>query len=105
MTEEELGGSVLGQFSVTSLMNAPFFPCVKGFLSVKKPLLMDYQNVNIMNLIWSFRCNKVLSGVVGHRSIVDKSSAYRAKGPGFNSRWRQEFICINCIACSVHLRK
>ena len=75
----------MGQFSVTSLMNAPFFPCVKGFLSVKKPLLMDYQNVNIMNLIWSFRCNKVLSGVVGHRSIVDKSSAYRAKGPGFCS--------------------
>ena len=41
----------------------------------------------------------------GHRIIVDKSSAYGAKGPGFNSRWRQEFIIINCIVCSVHLRK
>ena len=29
---------------------------------------------------------------VGHRSIVDKSTAYGAKVPRFTSRWRQEFI-------------
>ena len=29
---------------------------------------------------------------VGHRSILDKSSAYGAKGPGFKARWKQEFI-------------
>ena len=43
--------------------------------------------------------------VVGHPSIVDKSSAYGAKGPGFKTQWRQEFIDINCIVCSVNLRK
>ena len=33
---------------------------------------------------------------------MDKSSAYGAKGPGFNSRWRQEFIIIKlyCMFCS-----
>ena len=37
---------------------------------------------------------------MGHRSIVDKSSAYGAKGPGFKPRWRQEFINIKCMFCS-----
>ena len=49
-----------------------------------------------------FQC---CASIVGHRSIVDKSSAYRAKGPRFKTWWRQEFININCIVCSVHLRK
>ena len=40
-----------------------------------------------------------------HRSIEDKSSAYGAKGPGFKTRLRQEYININVIVCSVHLRK
>ena len=31
---------------------------------------------------------------------MDKSSAYSAKGPGFTTRWRQEFININCMFCS-----
>ena len=35
-------------------------------------------------------------------SVVDKSSAYSAKGPRFR---RQEFINITCIVCSVNLRK
>ena len=48
---------------------------------------------------------KIGGGLVGDRSIVDKSSAYGAKGPGFTSQWRQEFIDINCNICSVHLRK
>ena len=38
--------------------------------------------------------------LVGHRSIVDKSYAYGAKGPGFILRWIQEFININCIVGS-----
>ena len=29
---------------------------------------------------------------VGRHSIVDKASAYGAKGPGFKTRWRQYFI-------------
>ena len=37
---------------------------------------------------------------MGHRSIVDKSSAYGAKGPGFKPQWRQEFINIKCMFCS-----
>ena len=31
---------------------------------------------------------------MGHRSIVNKSSAYGAKGPRFKTWWRQEFINI-----------
>ena len=49
--------------------------------------------------------NLPLLFAVGHRSIVDKSSAYGANRLGFNSRWRQEFITTNCNVCSVHLRK
>ena len=29
---------------------------------------------------------------MGHRSILDMASAYGAKGPGFTTRWRQQFI-------------
>ena len=29
------------------------------------------------------------------------SSAYSAKGPGFTTWWRQEFIDINCMFCSI----
>ena len=36
-----------------------------------------------------------------HRNIVDKSSAYRAKGPGFKLRGRQEFINIKCMFCLI----
>ena len=43
--------------------------------------------------------------LVGHRSIVNKSSAYGAKGPGFKPQRRQEFIIKNGIVCSVHWRK
>ena len=43
--------------------------------------------------------------LVGHRSIVDKSSAYGAKGHGFKTGGGQEFINIDCIVCSVHLKK
>ena len=32
---------------------------------------------------------ETILSVVGRRSIVDKSSAYGAKGPGFQHRWRQ----------------
>ena len=39
---------------------------------------------------------------VGHRSIVDMASAYSAKGPGFTTRWRQQFINLKCIFCSLH---
>ena len=42
------------------------------------------------------------TAMVGHRSIVGKSFAYGAKGPGFKTQWRQEFIITNCIVCSVH---
>ena len=38
-------------------------------------------------------------GEVGHHSIVDKSSAYDAKGPGFKMQWRQDFIYVNCMFC------
>ena len=37
--------------------------------------------------------------MVGHHSIVDKASAYGAKGPGFTTRWKQQFIFLN--VCSV----
>ena len=38
----------------------------------------------------------------GHRSIVDKSSADGAKGPGFKTQWSQEFIIVKlyCMFCS-----
>ena len=45
---------------------------------------------------------KVYLDLVGHRSTVGKSSAYGAKGSRFKTRWRQEFINVNCIVCSVH---
>ena len=37
---------------------------------------------------------------LGHCRLVDMSSAYSAKGQGFTTQWRQEFIIINCIFCS-----
>ena len=40
---------------------------------------------------------KKLCVIVGRRSIVDKSSTYGVKGPGFTTWWRQEFININCM--------
>ena len=38
---------------------------------------------------------------MGRCCIVDKASAYGAKGPGFKIWWRQQFIDV----CSVHLIK
>ena len=35
----------------------------------------------------------------GALCIVDKASAYGAKGPGFTTRWKQQFIFLN--VCSV----
>ena len=32
--------------------------------------------------------NSYFSKQVGHRSIMDKASAYGPKGPGFTTRWR-----------------
>ena len=49
--------------------------------------------VNEPNKTW-------LSINMGHGSRVDKSSDYGAKGPGFKTRWKQEFIYINCLFCS-----
>ena len=43
---------------------------------------------------------KNIESLWGRRSIVDKTSAYGAKQPGFKSWRRQEFININCIFCS-----
>ena len=37
---------------------------------------------------------------MGHLNTADKSAAYGAKGPGFKTRWRQEFIYLNCMVCS-----
>ena len=37
---------------------------------------------------------------MGHLSIVDKSSAYGAKGPGFKTQWMQRFDNIECMFCS-----
>ena len=34
---------------------------------------------------------------MGHRIIVDKSSAYGAKGPGFKTRWRMKIYLSNCV--------
>ena len=40
--------------------------------------------------------------VVGHRSIVEKSSAYGAKGPGFKTQWRKKIYLCHCVfICSV----
>ena len=36
---------------------------------------------------------------------MDKSSAYGAKGPGFNSRWRQEFIVIKIVLYVLFIRE
>ena len=39
---------------------------------------------------------------VGHRCIVDKSSAYVAKGPGFKNQWRKKTYSWICVfLCSV----
>ena len=40
-----------------------------------------------------------------HRNIVDKSSAYRAKGPRFKLWGRQEFINIKCMFCLIWEKK
>ena len=45
-----------------------------------------------------------LPGNVGHRSIVDKSSAYGAKGPGFKTWWRQDLYCMFCSFEKIKLR-
>ena len=37
--------------------------------------------------------DNVAKKVVGHHNIVDKSSAYGAKGPGFNTRCGRKFNC------------
>ena len=37
--------------------------------------------------------------IVGHSTIVEMSSAYCAKRPGFKTRRRQEFIYKKCIIC------
>ena len=42
---------------------------------------------------------------VGHRSIVEKLSAYNAKGPGFKTRWRQEFINIKLYVLFIWKNK
>ena len=34
---------------------------------------------------------------VWHRSIVDKSSAYGAKGPGFKTQWRKKIYLRHCV--------
>ena len=41
---------------------------------------------------------------VGHRSIVDKSSACGAKGPGFHTQWRKKIYLCHCVLiCSVKM--
>ena len=40
---------------------------------------------------------------VGHRSKVNMASAYGAKGPGVITRWRQQFINLLCLFCSLQL--
>ena len=46
--------------------------------------------------------NKEIKGSVGHRSIVDKSSAYSAKGPGFKTQWGKKIYLCHCVfICSV----
>ena len=57
---------------------------------------------NALNVISMLYYN---SEQVGHCSIVDKSSAYSAKEPGFTSQWRQEFINKNCMFCSFEKNK
>ena len=37
---------------------------------------------------------------VGHSSIVDKSSAYSAKGPGFKTQWRMKIYLCLCVFIS-----
>ena len=56
------------------------------------------------NRFWNVSIN--LQGtfiwVVGHRSIVDKSSAYGAKVPGFKTQWRKKIYLCHCVfICSV----
>ena len=48
-----------------------------------------------------FLCSKSDFGV-GHCSIVDKSSAYGAKGPWFKTWWRKKIYLCHCVfICSV----
>ena len=66
--------------------------CVSSYLSTSKTLYFNPSSQMLHVL-------RNLHGL-GHCSIVDKSSAYSAKGPGFTTRWRQEFININCMFSS-----
>ena len=50
------------------------------------------QNCNI-NPSWTYGNNETnMSRHVGRSSIVDKASAYDAKGPKFTTQWMQQFI-------------
>ena len=60
-------------------------------------------STDCLNILATFDDIKVtlleLQRPVGCRSIVDKASVYVAKGPGFITRWKQQFMLP--VSCST----
>ena len=82
--------------SIQQKIKKPSFLKGVGYASMKEFNMLRFKSAGV------FLKKKDCLPQVGHHIIVDKSSAYGAKRPGFKTQCKEENLFVNCVfICSV----